>query len=128
MSADTITELNLKEESNYDDCVTENLLLDNKLRYEFTFKSNEDNHAKYSSFIFKHKYCHALECHIKPFYVGYEVYYEDEPNVYVNIPYKKYFLYKFVLLTSVKKDTVLNEGVITVFNEYLMRAAFLEWK
>jgi hypothetical protein len=104
------------------------LLQDCYLRHEFTFKSDKDNHEEYASTNFRIDYCHSVDCEVKPFYVGREIYYEYKHNNDETIPHKKYFLYKFVLLTDLEKEDVPDERAIVLFEEYLLKAALLDWK
>jgi hypothetical protein len=125
MSADNITNEVIVDD---DGCNVDLIALSGNLRYEFTF-DGDDRQAEYSTTIFETKYCHTLKCNVRPFYLGTEIYYDNETTHQYDGKkcFPKHLLHRFVLLTDLKKDYVIDEKTIALFKEYLLQAAFLEW-
>ena len=90
------------------------------LNYKFTIE-HECEKVEYASKKFEKKYCYEVGCYVKPFYLGCEIYYNDE------YPHKnkKTFLHKFVLIANLNKRTILDENTTDVFTDYLLQAALM---
>jgi hypothetical protein len=111
-------------------CNIDYMTLISNLTYEFTFEGNNFPTEEYSTTNFETKYCHALKCNVRPFYLGTEIYYCNETTHQYDGKkcLHKHLLHRFILLTDLKRDYVIDEKITALFKEYLVQAAFLEWK